>query len=139
MFIELLESDNVASDFVDNCLVAIDNSVDCVATAIRDQIEIQPKDHNSVLTTALKALQLNEIDFSIGAIAVPSTVSEMSDEKIRRIITLDEVAEHATQADCWIVLYDRVYDVTSFLFEVTMDQLHLAKQKQPYLLTSSTE
>lgn len=30
-------------------------------------------------------------------------------------ITLEEVAHHDSFDDCWIVIYDRVYDVTQFL------------------------
>lgn len=30
-------------------------------------------------------------------------------------ITLEEVAQHDSFDDCWIVIYDRVYDVTHFL------------------------
>ncbi|XP_067001496.2 uncharacterized protein [Anabrus simplex] len=33
------------------------------------------------------------------------------------IVSLEEVAWHDNIADCWIVLYDRVYDITSFLSE----------------------
>ena len=29
--------------------------------------------------------------------------------------TLDQVSEHCWADDCWLVLYDRVYDVTRFL------------------------
>ncbi|XP_037086091.1 cytochrome b5-like [Pollicipes pollicipes] len=29
--------------------------------------------------------------------------------------TLDQVSEHCWVDDCWVVLYDRVYDVTRFL------------------------
>ncbi|XP_064546774.1 cytochrome b5 [Drosophila montana] len=32
-------------------------------------------------------------------------------------ITLEEVAHHDSYDDCWIVIYDRVYDVTHFLRE----------------------
>ncbi|GLV41540.1 uncharacterized protein CBL_06769 [Carabus blaptoides fortunei] len=32
-------------------------------------------------------------------------------------ITLDEVAWHDIETDCWIVIYDRVYDVTEFFNE----------------------
>lgn len=32
-------------------------------------------------------------------------------------ISLQEVSWHDTAKDCWIVIYDRVYDVTSFLEE----------------------
>lgn len=32
-----------------------------------------------------------------------------------RIITLDEVSRHSGPKDYWIVLYDKVYDITKFL------------------------
>lgn len=35
-----------------------------------------------------------------------------------RVITLDEVALHDTPSDCWIIIYDRVYDITDFTDEV---------------------
>ena len=34
-----------------------------------------------------------------------------------RLISLEEVSEHSSQEDGWMVLYDRVYDVTAFLRE----------------------
>lgn len=46
------------------------------------------------------------------------TAMVLSHEKCRPIITLKEVAEHDSYDDCWIILYDRVYDVTKFLNEV---------------------
>lgn len=99
MLIEIIESDNE----------------DRSNEPIRNQIEIMAKGH-SVHTTALKPIELDEIDFKI-----TDTVSTSArlDEKItRKVIGLDEVAEHTSEYDCWIVLYDRVYDVTKFLYEV---------------------
>lgn len=32
--------------------------------------------------------------------------------------TLEEVAKHCMRTSCWIVIHDRVYDVTNFLDEV---------------------
>ncbi|XP_045471188.1 probable cytochrome b5 2 [Harmonia axyridis] len=32
-------------------------------------------------------------------------------------ITLEEVLCHDTRKDCWVVIYDRVYDITEFLDE----------------------
>ncbi|XP_072393355.1 cytochrome b5-like [Diabrotica undecimpunctata] len=32
-----------------------------------------------------------------------------------RVITLEEVSRHDTDKDCWVVIYDRVYDITEFL------------------------
>ncbi|CAH2104332.1 unnamed protein product [Euphydryas editha] len=34
-----------------------------------------------------------------------------------RVITLSEVSLHDTPKDCWVVIYDRVYDITDFLYE----------------------
>ncbi|XP_050361956.1 uncharacterized protein LOC126781162 [Nymphalis io] len=34
-----------------------------------------------------------------------------------RVITLAEVSLHDTPKDCWVVIYDRVYDITDFLDE----------------------
>lgn len=34
-------------------------------------------------------------------------------------ISLDQVSWHDNVRDCWIVIYDRVYDVTAFLSEVS--------------------
>lgn len=35
------------------------------------------------------------------------------------LISLLEVAEHDSMEDCWIVLFDRVYDITKFLHSVS--------------------
>lgn len=34
-----------------------------------------------------------------------------------RIITLAEVSRHDSPQDCWVVIYDRVYDITTFFDE----------------------
>lgn len=31
-----------------------------------------------------------------------------------RIISLEEVSWHDNEKDCWVVIYDRVYDLTNF-------------------------
>lgn len=36
-----------------------------------------------------------------------------NDNKLNQI-SLKEVAEHDTIEDCWVVIYDRVYDITNF-------------------------
>lgn len=33
--------------------------------------------------------------------------------------TLDEVRLHDSWGDCWIIIYDRVYDITQFLHQVS--------------------
>lgn len=35
-----------------------------------------------------------------------------------RQITMEEVSWHDNAGDCWIIIYDKVYDITDFLDEV---------------------
>jgi hypothetical protein len=35
-------------------------------------------------------------------------------------ISLDQVSCHDQKADCWVVIYDQVYDITGFLPEVSV-------------------
>lgn len=67
----------------------------------------------SVLTTALRSLRWNRLTSH-------SNETVLNQEKCRPIISLKEVADHDSYDDCWIVLYDRVYDVTKFLHEVNV-------------------
>lgn len=40
-----------------------------------------------------------------------------------REITLEEVSWHDNSSDCWVVIYDRVYDITDFLDEVSTKKI----------------
>lgn len=64
------------------------------------------------LTLALRTLRLSKPN-----LYGPDEVSVQG--KHRRTIALGEVADHDSMDDCWIVLYDRVYDVTRFLDTVS--------------------
>lgn len=48
------------------------------------------------------------------------TIVPGSPEAKDRTITLAEVACHDTYNDCWVVIYDRVYDITNFFDEVSI-------------------
>lgn len=37
-----------------------------------------------------------------------------------RVINLAEVSMHDSYQDCWVVIYDRVYDITDFFDEVSL-------------------
>lgn len=71
------------------------------------------------LVTALRTLRWSKSKTLISSHNDEMTMV-LNNEKCRPIITLKEVAEHDSYDDCWIVLYDRVYDVTKFLNEVNI-------------------
>ena len=54
------------------------------------------------------------------ASSASNTVVEPEDENGLPIITLEEVKNHFTLEDAWTIIYDRVYNVTSFLAEVNI-------------------
>lgn len=69
----------------------------------------------NMVTMALRTLRLNKST----PLSQKDTETVLTAEKCRRIYSLSEVAEHDNYNDCWIVLYDRVYNVTEFLSQVT--------------------
>lgn len=71
-------------------------------------VEINTESENLV-TIALRTLRLKK------STPISQNVTVLDEEKCRRIYTLSEVAEHDTYNDCWIVIYDRVYNVTEFI------------------------
>lgn len=69
--------------------------------------------NQEILTLALRTLGLSTTNLN------PASVDNVTDE--RRVISLNEVSNHDSAADCWIVLFDRVYDVTAFLDTVSVN------------------
>ncbi|XP_041973969.1 cytochrome b5-like [Aricia agestis] len=47
----------------------------------------------------------------------PASPEPGTDDSKDRVISLTEVAMHDTIDDCWVVIYDRVYDITTFFDE----------------------
>lgn len=43
-----------------------------------------------------------------------------SNEDNSKEISMEEVSWHNNANDCWVVIYDRVYDVTNFIDEVNI-------------------
>lgn len=72
------------------------------------------------LVTALRTLRWSKSKTFISN-HNDETTMVLNHEKCRPIITLKEVSEHDSYDDCWIILYDRVYDVTRFLNEVNLE------------------
>lgn len=57
---------------------------------------------------------------SVSQETVTATVVAAAEEKsVEPEITLREVGRHDSLADCWVVIYDRVYDITKFVYEVS--------------------
>ncbi|XP_052898520.1 uncharacterized protein LOC128305214 [Anopheles moucheti] len=63
----------------------------------------------TILELAMVALRLTK------ATGTDGNSNNGHQQRLRQQITLSEVAYHDCYDDCWIVLYDRVYDVTNFL------------------------
>lgn len=103
-----------------NCMINCQNECRCeskkgqnVDTINNNANEIIAKGQN-LFSNALRTLR-----WSKSKIIVNNNVETvLNEEKCRPIISLKEVAEHDSYDDCWIILYDRVYDVTQFLNEV---------------------
>lgn len=64
-------------------------------------------------TTSINFFQteMNAVKYNL-----PVTLSNAGPDE--RVITLEEVSWHDNYSDCWVVIYDRVYDITDFLDEV---------------------
>lgn len=51
-----------------------------------------------------------------------SVKDEVDESKIE--ISLEEMSKHCSYDDCWIVIYDKVYDITNFISSVSSHALH---------------
>ncbi|KAH8413285.1 hypothetical protein KR009_009666 [Drosophila setifemur] len=74
---------------------------------------------SSALTNLLQSLRIVPLGHgkqSNKVMVVPSEKDRLKTDDLPEI-TLEEVAQHDSYDDCWVVIYDRVYDVTSFLRE----------------------
>ncbi|XP_030383178.1 cytochrome b5 [Scaptodrosophila lebanonensis] len=77
----------------------------------------------STLTTLLQTLRIVPMTHSklpthaaeVGIMPDKAKV-KLTDQQLPEL-TLEQVAHHDSYDDCWIVIYDRVYDVTQFLHD----------------------
>ncbi|KAH8298310.1 hypothetical protein KR018_001945 [Drosophila ironensis] len=74
---------------------------------------------SSALTNLLQSLRIAPLSIGKQSSKVMVASGEENRLKVEDLpeITLEEVSEHDSFDDCWIVIYDRVYDVTHFLRE----------------------
>jgi len=82
---------------------------------------------NNVGTSSVKASSILSKDWfwRIGSSATSSSQQQYSAigfdrESSLPLFTLQDVSLHDMPHDCWLVLYDRVYDITSFLNSVSL-------------------
>ncbi|KAH8377904.1 hypothetical protein KR093_007825 [Drosophila rubida] len=78
----------------------------------------------SALTNLLQSLRIGPLSSSNktssgDVLIIPKLDKAKSKTELVSVpeITLEEVSQHDSFDDCWIVIYDRVYDVTQFLRE----------------------
>lgn len=74
-----------------------------------DDVKAAASQSASFLQLAMTALRLST------TATTPSNDLNNNNLRLRKQITLDEVSYHDSMQDCWVVLYDRVYDITKFL------------------------
>jgi len=64
------------------------------------------------LCLAVTALRLSE--------PTPRVPKQQETSNNPPTVSLDQVSWHDQRSDCWVVIYDRVYDITGFLLEVSV-------------------
>lgn len=95
---------------VNNRLAMLDRSSKFVEIAksnesnnnVKQQQTLQDDDNNSVVTTREERNQ---------------TPPPPKDWQLEQKYTLSEVQQHASLDDCWMVIFDKVYNITDFVYE----------------------
>ncbi|XP_055540129.1 uncharacterized protein LOC129726906 [Wyeomyia smithii] len=80
-------------------------------------VRVEVEDATSVPVVSEQQNATSFLQLAMTALRLSTTPSgdRNNNLRYRKQITLDEVSYHDTPNDCWIVLFDRVYDITSFL------------------------
>lgn len=82
-------------------------------------IEFMPKSEIESSESSIAASFLKSTLRSLFSSSSPATARESENDAKLKHISLDEVLYHDSSDDCWIIIYDRVYDVTDFLRQVS--------------------
>ena len=87
-----------------------------------------PKAEDEAITASFSAMSIDTVASSVATTeafsevatssSLVSNTDEANDVENIPIINMAEVREHCDPNDGWMVIYDRVYDVTDFLIEV---------------------
>lgn len=84
--------------------------------------ELETKE-STVASSSFLTNTIRSILFSTTSSAIGSEI----DNKLKQF-TLQDVSDHDSDNDCWIIIYDRVYDVTKFLDLVSIHFPHRIKK-----------
>lgn len=92
-------------------------------TAVRSMDADKPllghKKSSGFLEIAIAALRISSTPVKVPSSGLMKTDLKGQDDRHGPIFTLDQVSYHDQPDDCWLIIYDRVYDVTEFLSKVS--------------------
>lgn len=69
---------------------------------------------------SISSKTVTELENSVKRAFASKNLQDSTDNSLisNVIITMEQVSRHDDPNDCWIIVYDKVYDVTTFLDEV---------------------
>ena len=116
----------------ENDCAEADAEVEMTSNAKSNPLSI-PKHELDSAASAFSAMSIDTVASS-ASVATSTEVSNSLDEANETpdnlpIINMAEVKEHCDPSDGWMVIYDRVYDVTDFLREVKLLRFEFSRQK----------
>lgn len=76
-------------------------------------LQNQAPNNSQQLTTNVATTQQHQYQSS----SANQTDQRYDEWQLERKFTLGEVQQHSSIEDCWIVIFDKVYDITEFVFE----------------------
>ena len=110
-------------------------AVEITLATISTPLTIPKAEEEAAVATAFSAMSIDTVassmaetegDFEAVSSSLVSNTDEANDEDDNiRIINMAEVKEHCDPSDAWMVIYDRVYDVTEFLIEVRVGKVNM--------------
>ena len=124
-----------------DCAETNEAEVEMTSNAKSNPLSI-PKHELDSTASAFSAMSIDTVASSAASVAASTEVSNSLDEANETpdnlpIINMAEVKDHCDPRDGWMVIYDRVYDVTDFLREVRFSNLNFrAQHTNSYFLAS---
>ena len=112
----------------ENEAAAVEVEINSAVAANKSTPLTIPKAEDEAITASFSAMSIDTVASSVATEAfseevatsssLVSNTDEANDVENIPLINMAEVREHCDPNDGWMVIYDRVYDVTDFLIEV---------------------